>query len=222
MRAGGTHRLNRGRSIKRGVHPADQASEATFRSTPSSILRYFLQGIFCVASLVLGFRITQEANLVGMNSQHPEYSLRLSVLSSKQSASIGSGNGSSEPSFEQYVNTTVDLSVHEANAHRLPHPDARLPYSLPNATKTLTGENGSRVYVGRHPILIRPWPHPDPFEMVQAYSLIERVQLEQRRLYGVKAWKPTIAITPTYVRTFQAVYLTGAFLSLPFCPCRTK
>lgn len=72
-----------------------------------------------------------------------------------------------------------------------------------------TGVKSSRVYVGRHPILVRPWPHPDPLEMAQAFSMIARVQLEQQRLYGIQAWKPVIAVTPTFSRTFQSVHLTG-------------
>ena len=73
----------------------------------------------------------------------------------------------------------------------------------------LGAKKSPRVYVGRHPILVRPWPHPDPVEIVHAYKMIARVQLEQQRLYGIQSWKPIIAITPMYVRTFQSVHLTG-------------
>ncbi len=63
--------------------------------------------------------------------------------------------------------------------------------------------------VWQHEILVRPWPHPDPLEVMQAYGLISRIQLEQRQIHGIKDWKPIIAITPTFVRAFQALHLTG-------------
>ncbi|KAL0343727.1 UNVERIFIED_CONTAM: Beta-1,4-xylosyltransferase IRX14 [Sesamum angustifolium] len=80
------------------------------------------------------------------------------------------------------------------------------------------GAGGSRVVVGRHGILIRPWPHPDPAEVMKAHGIIERVQTEQRSLYGVKNPKTVIAITPTYVRTFQTLHLTGVMHSLMNVP----
>ncbi|KAK4426390.1 Beta-1,4-xylosyltransferase IRX14 [Sesamum alatum] len=80
------------------------------------------------------------------------------------------------------------------------------------------GGGGSRVVVGRHGILIRPWPHPDPAEVMTAHKIIERVQLEQRSQYGVKSPRTVIAVTPTYVRTFQTLHLTGLMHSLMNVP----
>ncbi|XP_051115005.1 beta-1,4-xylosyltransferase IRX14-like isoform X2 [Andrographis paniculata] len=76
----------------------------------------------------------------------------------------------------------------------------------------------SRVAVGRHGILIRPWPHPDPSEVMKAHGIISRVQLEQRNQFGEKNPRTVIAITPTYVRTFQALHLTGVMHSLMNLP----
>ncbi|CAJ2646141.1 unnamed protein product [Trifolium pratense] len=76
----------------------------------------------------------------------------------------------------------------------------------------------SRVVVGRHGIRIRPWPHPDPVEVMKAHGIIERVQKEQKALFGVKNPKTVIAVTPTYVRTFQALHLTGVMHSLMLVP----
>ncbi|ONK60463.1 uncharacterized protein A4U43_C08F18740 [Asparagus officinalis] len=54
---------------------------------------------------------------------------------------------------------------------------------------------------------------------MRAHRLIERVQKEQRTVYyGIKKPKPLIVITPTYVRTFQAMYLTGLMHSLMLVP----
>ncbi|KAL9660021.1 hypothetical protein QQ045_024831 [Rhodiola kirilowii] len=76
----------------------------------------------------------------------------------------------------------------------------------------------SRVVVGRHGIRIRPWPHPDPVEMMKAHRIIERVQREQRMQHGVKNPRTVIAITPTYVRTFQTPHLIGVMHSLMNVP----
>lgn len=89
-----------------------------------------------------------------------------------------------------------------------------LPTSTPPERNASAGGGGSRVVVGRHGILIRPWPHPDPAEVMKAHRIIERVQAEQRSQYGVKNPKSVIAITPTYVRTFQTLHLTGVMHSL--------
>ncbi|KAK6151200.1 hypothetical protein DH2020_016132 [Rehmannia glutinosa] len=84
--------------------------------------------------------------------------------------------------------------------------------------RNVSAAGGSRVVVGRHGILIRPWPHPDPAEVMKAHGIIERVQTEQRSQYGVKNPRTVIAITPTYVRTFQTPHLTGVMHSLMNVP----
>lgn len=76
----------------------------------------------------------------------------------------------------------------------------------------------SKVVVGRHGILIRPWPHPDPTEVTKAHGIIARVQSEQRSQFGVKSPRTVIAVTPTYVRTFQTPHLTGVMHSLMNVP----
>jgi hypothetical protein len=40
--------------------------------------------------------------------------------------------------------------------------------------------------LGRHGIRIRPWPHLDPVEVMRAHQIMEHVQEEQHRWYGVK------------------------------------
>ncbi|CAN1191183.1 Probable beta-1,4-xylosyltransferase IRX14H [Linum perenne] len=78
--------------------------------------------------------------------------------------------------------------------------------------------NRTKVMVGRHGIRIRPWPHPNPIEVMKAHQMIERVQREQRMQFGVKNPKTIIAVTPTYVRTFQTLHLTGVVHSLMLVP----
>lgn len=92
------------------------------------------------------------------------------------------------------------------------------PVVLSPANRTVAAIAGSRVVVGRHGILIRPWPHPNPEEVMRAHRILERVQKEQRSQYGVKNPKNLIVVTPTYVRTFQALHLTGVMHSLMNAP----
>lgn len=54
--------------------------------------------------------------------------------------------------------------------------------------------------------------------MMKAHQIIERVQKEQRLQFGVKNPRTIIAVTPTYVRTFQALHLTGVMHSLMLVP----
>ncbi|KAK9061871.1 hypothetical protein SSX86_019055 [Deinandra increscens subsp. villosa] len=83
---------------------------------------------------------------------------------------------------------------------------------LPDKTDVVTG--GSRVVVGRHGIRIRPWPHPNPEEVMKAHKIIQTVQREQSVQYGIKNPRTLIVVTPTYVRTFQAFHLTGLMHTL--------
>lgn len=53
---------------------------------------------------------------------------------------------------------------------------------------------------------------------MKAHKIIERVQLEQRSEFGGRSPKIVIAITPTYVRTFQALHLTSVMHPLMNVP----
>lgn len=112
------------------------------------------------------------------------------------------------PPFRQ-LTSTVDL----ANPLNVPS-NPVVNTELPALNKTLS----SRVVVGRHGIRIRPWPHPNPAEVMRAHQIIERVQREQRNQFGVKSPRTVIAVTPTYVRTFQMLHLTGVMHSLMLVP----
>ncbi|CAH8306182.1 unnamed protein product [Eruca vesicaria subsp. sativa] len=50
-------------------------------------------------------------------------------------------------------------------------------HSHPSSNSTTEVIKSSRVVVGRHGILIRPWPHPDPVEVMKAHRIIERMFL---------------------------------------------
>ena len=53
---------------------------------------------------------------------------------------------------------------------------------------------------------------------MKAHRIIESVQREQRIQFGVKSPKAVIVVTPTYVRTFQTLHLTGVMHSLMLVP----
>lgn len=96
-----------------------------------------------------------------------------------------------------------------------------LSIPLPRPTQddpVFLNRTASRVVVGRHGIHIRPWPHPDPVEVMRAHQLIERVQREQRLQFGVKSPKLLIVVTPTYVRTFQTLHLSSLAHTLMLLP----
>ncbi|KAG8384344.1 hypothetical protein BUALT_Bualt04G0108400 [Buddleja alternifolia] len=116
--------------------------------------------------------------------------------------------------FLLFSTSSSPSTIYSALQSTLPSYDAVSP---PEGNVS-AGGGGSRVVVGRHGILIRPWPHPDPAEVMKAHGIIERVQTEQRSQYGVKEPRSVIAITPTYVRTFQTLHLTGVMHSLMNVP----
>ena len=84
-----------------------------------------------------------------------------------------------------------------------------------------TGVKSTRVHVGRHEILIRPWPHPDPLETMKAHKLLGTVQHQQRILYGSvmdSSQTNLLVITPTYVRTFQTLHMMSVIHTLRNVP----
>ncbi|KFK30308.1 hypothetical protein AALP_AA7G245100 [Arabis alpina] len=108
------------------------------------------------------------------------------------------------------TNLYSDLPLNHLDLHRNLDPGV-------NET-TVTRTTSSRVVVGRHGIRIRPWPHPNPIEVMKAHEIIERVQKEQKSNFGMKISKKVIVVTPTYVRTFQALHLNGVMYSLMLVP----
>ncbi|CAB80355.1 UDP-glucuronyltransferase-like protein [Arabidopsis thaliana] len=108
-----------------------------------------------------------------------------------------------------------DLPVKHLDVHTI---GRTLDPGANGTTVVATATKSSRVVVGRHGIRIRPWPHPNPVEVMKAHQIIGRVQKEQKMIFGMKSSKMVIAVTPTYVRTFQALHLTGVMHSLMLVP----
>ncbi|CAM6127629.1 unnamed protein product [Calypogeia fissa] len=191
MKAAG-QRFNRSRSWRGGgVINSEHSGDAACRS----VFRLVLHLCFCFACLIVGFRLSRESLLV--------------VLSLKNS--------------DPYLHGASVLRSHSSDKileNRSLFQDPLLPDSevKPSGLYHDDGVKSSRVHVGRHGILIRPWPHPDPVETMVAQSLIIRVQQEQRKLYGLSARRSVIVITPTYRRTCQAMHLTSLMNTLKLVP----
>ncbi|GKU94794.1 hypothetical protein SLEP1_g8232 [Rubroshorea leprosula] len=176
-------------SFRSAGGPLDSSSDGAIKS-PAAIFWLVLHGLCCLISLVLGFRFSR---------------LVFFFLFSTSTSS----NMYASP-FRSSVELVKTLDVHSV----LPTNPGK-SFELPVVNKTATN---SRVVVGRHGIRIRPWPHPNPGEVMKAHQIIERVQREQRVQFGVKDARTVIVVTPTYVRTFQTLHLTGVMHSLMLVP----
>lgn len=181
--------MNRRSGSFRGSAPLDSSTDSAIKS-PAAIFWLVLHGLCCLISLVLGFRFS-----------------RL-VFFFLFSTSTTTSNLYTTP-FRQLTATT-DIA-NPLNVPSNPVTGLELP---PVINKTVS----SRVVVGRHGIRIRPWPHPNPSEVMKAHRIIERVQREQRIQFGVKNPRTVIVVSPTYVRTFQTLHLTGVMHSLMLVP----
>jgi len=201
MKPGSLQNCNRRNSLR--LSP-EHLVESVFKS-PAAFFWLVLHGLCCIVSLVLGFRFSRLIFLLIFAS---------------------SSNGPETPYHRPGSNLAVLQNIHGgATEVELDHPyniNAQAngdSNSNPNPNPNLVSQGkSSRVHVGRHGILIRPWPHPNSGEVMKAHQLLERVQLEQRLIYGVKDWRTVIVITPTYVRTFQSVHLTGLMHTLMLVP----
>ncbi|KAE8701195.1 putative beta-1,4-xylosyltransferase IRX14 [Hibiscus syriacus] len=167
----------------------DSSSDTGYKS-PAAVFWLLLHGLCCLISLVLGFRFSR---------------LVFFFFFSTSSSNLYT------PPFRSAVELTKTLDVNSVLSSTPFANNLRVPF--PNKTAT-----NSRVVVGRHGIRIRPWPHPDPVEVMKAHQILERVQKEQRLQFGVKDPRVIIVVTPTYVRTFQALHLTGVMHSLMVVP----
>ncbi|KAJ0989485.1 hypothetical protein J5N97_007841 [Dioscorea zingiberensis] len=168
------------------------ATETPLKS-PGALFWIALHGLCCLISLVLGFRFSRLLFFLLFSSPSPI--LRATTTTTTTTTTT----------HTQTQTQTLTISIPTTPSSHFPIVNRSDPAA-------------SRVVVGRHGILIRPWPHPNPTEVMRAHRIIERVQREQRALHGVKSPKPVVVITPTYVRTFQALHLTGLMHSLMLVP----
>ncbi|OIV92864.1 hypothetical protein TanjilG_00999 [Lupinus angustifolius] len=166
----------------------ESSAEATVKS-PASVFWLVLHAVCCLISLVLGFRFSRLVFFFLFSTS----STNIYTVPFRTASEIAV-DSNPVATVENHANRTI------------------------TGTPLVAGGTTSRVVVGRHGIRIRPWPHPDPVEVMKAHRIMERVQREQKSLFGVKNPKTVIAVTPTYVRTFQKLHLTGVMHSLMLVP----
>ncbi|KAG0472212.1 hypothetical protein HPP92_016758 [Vanilla planifolia] len=188
------HYTRRSNSLRSASSPLDGGppADAALRS-PAGAFWFLLHALCCLISLILGFRFSR---LV--------FFLIFSSTTSYNNVPIFS-------STTTMTTTTTTTTTTHTETLTIPLPPPSDAILVPNRSR-------SRVIVGRHGIRIRPWPHPNPAEVMRAHGIMERVQQEQRLQYGVKESRALIVVTPTYVRTFQALHLTGITHSLMLLP----
>ncbi|KAJ4963474.1 hypothetical protein NE237_023413 [Protea cynaroides] len=182
----------------------DSGVEGVYKSPPA-LFYFVLHGLFCLFSLVMGFRF---ARLIIF--------LFLSTNNNSTSITDYLYNTTTTP----ILTSPTVITTNVANGLTLDSPPATPTLQNPDtvSNQSTPVSTGSHIIVGRHGIQIRAWPHPDPIEVMKAHRIMERVQAGQRLLYGIKNPKPLIVITPTYVRTFQNLHLTGLMHSLMLAP----
>ncbi|KAF5791683.1 putative 1,4-beta-D-xylan synthase [Helianthus annuus] len=157
--------------------------------SPSNIFWLILHCLCCLISLVLGFRFSRLVFYLFFSTSSIN-----NLYTSTTTTSFASASD---------IAQTLSFTTSNANTNNI----------------TTGAAATSRVVVGRHGIRIRPWPHPDPVEVMKAHRIIEAVQREQKVQYGIKNPRSLIVVTPTYVRTFQALHLTGlmhTLMNLPY------
>ncbi|GAB4849010.1 Probable beta-1,4-xylosyltransferase irx14h [Ancistrocladus abbreviatus] len=169
--------------------------------SPAAFFWLVLHGFCCLISLVLGFRFSRLVLFILFSSASPNASTNSTT--------------STISSFDVSLTMPFLSTAKHAGAVSTTTGDSD---SLVNKTLVNGGVSGSRVVVGRHGIRIRPWPHPNPEEVMKAHRILERVQREQWLQYGVKNARNLIVVTATYSRTFQALHLTGVMHSLMNAP----
>lgn len=163
--------------------------------------------LLCLAALVLGFRLSGEAYL----STGTPASLHL-----RRSSSSWHEEGMAVALKFPYIADTLGdsgsktiFAPKDSKDHVLhDHNSSRFQYSPAKEHPPSRDVKTNQVHVGRHKILIRPQLHPDPDQSIRAHNLLDRIQHEQRLLYDLDAKKQLLVITPTFVRTFQALHLT--------------
>ncbi|KAJ3677279.1 hypothetical protein LUZ60_003003 [Juncus effusus] len=171
-----------------------QNSTSNFKPpiSPFWILIHFL---CCLVSTVLGFRFSRLLFFLFFSTS-PLFNSLSTTITTTTTTTITTITTTTE---------TLSLSVH-SNSTSSPV----LPFS--------SNETTSHPVVGRHGIRVRPWPYPDPKEVLRAHNIIKQVQMEQRKFFSIKNPRPIIAITPTFARATQAMHLTSLAHTLRLVP----
>ncbi|KAJ4813793.1 Glycosyltransferase [Rhynchospora pubera] len=165
--------------------------------SPFWLLIHFL---CCLGSTVLGFRFSRLLFFLFFSSSPLFSQPHLSTITTTTTTTT----------ITTITTTFSSSSSFPSNSSSLP-PPLNTTFSHPVTT---------RPVVGRHGIRVRPWPHPDPLQLMRAHQIIRQVQLEQRKVFSANNPnpKPILVVTPTYVRAAQALHLTALAHTLRLLP----
>ncbi|CAL9086986.1 unnamed protein product [Musa acuminata var. zebrina] len=182
--------------------------------SPSAVFWIVLHGLCCVISLVLGFRFSRLVFFLLFSSPSSTFTTSSTSTVFTSAPIIHAATTTTTMTTTTTTTTTTRTQTLAVSLPTTPPP----PPTSAEASLAAANTTQSRVVVGRHGIHIRQWPYPDPTEVMQAHWIIERVQREQRLQYGVRTPRRLIVVTPTYVRTFQALHLTSLLHTLLLVP----
>ncbi|KAJ3704660.1 hypothetical protein LUZ61_008365 [Rhynchospora tenuis] len=174
--------------------------------SPFWLLIHFL---CCLGSTVLGFRFSRLLFFLFFSS---------SPLFSGSHLSSSSTITTTTTTTTITTITTTFSSSFTSNSSSLPPPPLNVTTATPTPTSSFSQPVTTRPVVGRHGIRVRPWPHPDPLELMRAHHIIRQVQLEQRKMFSTNNPRPILVVTPTYLRAAQALHLTALAHTLRLVP----
>ncbi|CAD6259302.1 unnamed protein product [Miscanthus lutarioriparius] len=180
--------------------PADAAPEPAKPSLPAAWL--LLHALFCATSMAVGFRFSRLiVYLLFLPTPPINPAAHLVSLVSPPAVVLAGANATAMATITTTTTTTTTVTTTttlaaEIGAH--PQPQQQHHHHGP-------------VFVGRHPIRVRSWPHPDPTELLKAHRILAAVQNAQRstKHRGAGPARPVIAVTPTTTSALQVPSLTS-------------
>jgi putative beta-1,4-xylosyltransferase IRX14 len=178
--------------------PPDAAPEPAKPSLPATWL--LLHALFCATSMAVGFRFSRLiVYLLFLPTPPINPAAHLVSLVSSPAVALAGANATATITTTTTTTTTVTtttttVAADIGGAHPHHHHHRHGP-----------------VFVGRHPIRVRAWPHPDPSELLKAHRILAAVQNAQRstKRRGAGPARPVIAVTPTTTSALQVPSLTS-------------
>ncbi|CAN6236466.1 unnamed protein product [Urochloa humidicola] len=184
-----------------GLAPAatspDAAPEPAKPSLPAAWL--LLHALFCATSMAVGFRFSRLIVYLLFLPTPPINPAAHLVSLVSPPVMLAGGNATATITTTTTTTTTVTTTTTTVAAEI-------------GAAAAHHHHHHGPVFVGRHPIRVRPWPHPDPTELLKAHRILAAVQNAQRttkRRAAAAPPRPVIAVTPTTTSALQVPYLTS-------------
>jgi hypothetical protein len=173
--------------------PPDAAPEPAKPSLPAAWL--LLHALFCATSMAVGFRFSRLIVYLLFLPTPPINPAAHLVSLVSPPVMLAGGNATATITTTTTTTTTVTTTTTTVAAEIGAHPH----------------HHHGPVFVGRHPIRVRSWPHPDPNELLKAHRILAAVQNAQRssKRRGAEPPRPVIAVTPTTTSALQVPSLTS-------------